>query len=288
MFRNHMLIGDLVGLGRYPANTAGGTVMLSLGAISSFFMPWSFSISFRIITVSLILLSVLIMAIIARRKLAEKFYDDLVPIAVTSTFLVAYAFFLIFASSFFAIYPGGYSGRYWVPVYPLLIFLVLKCLDDVIVWTLVLTGHAAITSRIFTLVYCLWLGFPVYVSARHFVFGSQRGVNVIDEARWVNSDTIDWLRKNPLPGKVFSNNPFPLYLFAHLNTRRAPFRTLRRSELQALIPHGHQHYLVWFYGFEDNRFYTLRELALVFNIEEFKHFSDSTVFVLGNKNDTDK
>jgi hypothetical protein len=154
-------------------------------------------------------------------------------------FPAAYVALLLAATSGATLDP--ISNRYVAPMYPFL-------------WGAVLLGFAEGFRR--GVVLPAWLRFPALAAVLalfcahvvtaaaetcRLVVQSREKGTVGYETRWAGSPLLEWLRANPLPGTVYSNQP-EFYIFA--TGRRATYVTPETLRERALSEPGEAH-VVW-------------------------------------------
>ncbi len=92
------------------------------------------------------------------------------------------------------------------------------------------------------------------------------------------SQTMQWLKTNPLEGQVYSNAPDHIYFATGINAKFiASLNSLNSSSVTDTIV-GNNKYLVLFEKITDESSYNFEELSSTLNLQEIAKFSDGAVY----------
>ena len=172
-------------------------------------IPW--------LLVGLIVLGILVFFIMSRRSQDTKLTDSLRPAVPFAIFTLVYFTFLVSIKLVFSLLQA-IDTRYLAPLYIPLLFIAVLLLDRL------LTDDARgkmVTFKwiLVSLVLIGWLthiGLTVekglYDTARSLTSGYEG--NTYNTTYWDDSETIAYLKANPLDGQIYSNDPAALYILA--------------------------------------------------------------------------
>ena len=203
------------------------------------------------------------------------------PCYVFGGFAVAY--FLALTVSL-ALGATGYDvkPRYVAPLYVPLLLTAAFALDRV-------HGRAAprAAAAVVTAVLCIWIAGQIEPHAREIRRANTEGMDGYANSWWAPSETRDWLRRNPLPGRTISNEPLAVYVHndasADLSAR---YGHLPRAEEQLqrwLVEVRSGTWIVWFDNVYVNRTYDYGRAALraASVLEPVAELADGAVFRAG-------
>ncbi len=130
-----------------------------------------------------------------------------------------------------------------------------------------------------TAVLCFWTAGQIEPHAREIRRANTGGVDGYANAWWTRSETRAWLSRNPLPGRILSNEPVAAYLH---NDPSAEYGDLPHADLQrwlARLPDDT--YVVWFDDVWGNRHFDYGRAALraLSGLEPVADLADGAVFM---------
>ena len=169
--------------------------------------------------------------------------------------------------------------RYLAPLYVPILLTAAFALDRVL-------GRAAprAAAAVVTAVLCFWTAGQIEPNAREIRRANTEGTDGYANSWWTPSETRDWLRGNPLPGLVFSNEILAVYVNNDASAdRSARFRILPGAEEQVQRLLGElpsDTWIVWFDNVYVNRLYDYGRAALLAasGLEPVAELADGAVF----------
>ena len=173
-------------------------------------IPW--------LLVGLIVLGILVFFIMSRRSQDTKLTDSLRPAVPFAIFTLVYFTFLVSIKLVVSMLQAIDTSRYLAPLYIPLLFIAVLLLDRL------LTDDARgkmVTFKwiLVSLVLLGWLthiGLTVekglYDTVRSLTSGYEG--NTYNTTYWDDSETVAYLKANPLDGQIYSNDPAALYILA--------------------------------------------------------------------------
>jgi hypothetical protein len=241
MVRNRIVQGSWGALGVPAGRSPGENSIATLSVLARFLTPNLAAPSPRWIAnlaVALLLMGLWLWRLLREPGPHEEKGQRRASI-VYFAFPAAYVALLLAATSGATLDP--ISNRYVAPMYPFL-------------WGAVLLGFAEGFRR--GVVLPAWLRFPALAAVlalfcAHVVTAAAETCRLVVQSRekgtvgyetlWAGSPLLEWLRANPLPGKVYSNLP-EFYIFA--TGRRATYVTAETLPVLASNEPGEGH-VVW-------------------------------------------
>ena len=180
-------------------------------------------------------------------------------------FIVVYA--LLIAAGTTAQGVEQLNHRYLAPLYAPLLCLGTRALDRVFRRGAgrLRPARRTLLRRVGMVALGLGLGPHAVLYVDEFRTHWEKGAG-ISNARWIESETLAYLKTHPMRGTVWSNYPFPLYLHADLPALhyRLPegassYRIRNRSGTYGSFPKADRiqddTFVVWFFGSENRRDY---------------------------------
>ncbi len=173
-------------------------------------IPW--------LLVGLIVLGILVFFIMSRRSQDTKLTDSLRPAVPFAIFTLVYFTFLVSIKLVVSMLQAIDTSRYLAPLYIPLLFIAVFLLDRLL--------HDDARGKMVTFKWILvslvllgWLthiGLTVekglYDTVRSLTSGYEG--NTYNTTYWDDSETIAYLKANPLDGQIYSNDPAALYILA--------------------------------------------------------------------------
>ena len=176
--------------------------------------------------------------------------------------------------------------RFLAPLYVPLLLTAAFALDR-------LLGPASQTAAaVVTAALCFWTAGQFEPNAREIRRANTEGMDGYAHSSWALSDTRAWLSRNPLPGRIFSNEPIAAYLH---NDTSAEYGDMPRMEEHLLpwqpwlAPLRIDTYVVWFDHVWVNRYfnYSRAFLRALPGLEPIAELDDGAVFKAINLPDTE-
>ena len=232
--------------------------------------------------------------VLIRKRSRRRSPSDWLPCYVFGGFALTYCAVLAAGLSLNAAH--GVIQRYAAPLYVPLLLMTVFALDRVL-------GFAPRRSRfrrrrklrwgrrgphaaaaVVTAVLCFWTGGQIEPNIREIRHANTEGLGGWANHWWARSETRDWLRRNPLPGRVFSNDTHAVYLNNDASADgSAQFGSLHGAEehLQRLLAEvPSDAWVVWFDNLFVNRTYDYDRATLSASpyLEPVAELADGAVF----------
>jgi hypothetical protein len=210
-----------------------------------------------------------------------------VSLRLTACFTLVYLAWLMVSSATVAFDRIG--DRLLSPVFVPLAMLTVFAIDQ---WRTIAVcpgaGKRLTTTGLVGL--SLWLAFPTCAALRRTRSMAVVGAGGYSTARWHESPLVRSLRRQPLPGPVYSNRPDALYLLTGIATRLSPQKSyhnnfVRRNlvslpQFQRELEAAGTASLVWFPDSPRRYLYTVDELPSSLGITRMATFPDGTIYTL--------
>lgn len=280
LIRNYSLTGTLVG-DRFGSERGFlENSMISYNKISHWYIPsqlpamiWvPLSIFFTLIAISLIIYALV--------KVIGKDEGDREILITMISFSVIYLLYLIISATNIGFTKLTY--RFLSPVYiPLVISIIVSA------------NYAGLdVNKIKRVILNIIIIFLIIGSAISVLFASidnlENGTGVYSNDQWKSSETLDFLKENPIEDGVYSNFPHQLYYFSGIKQARyTPLRNVQGSSKEidgySLLNESltDSNFIVWLEIEEqDNRdwLYDLEEIDDVYQLIIFREFSDGKIY----------
>lgn len=260
--------------------------------INNWFLPYSFPLPLYYLLLVMLMAFIIFIHVWHQRRsrlIKAKCDFTLKPIII---YILLYAVFIVLSSSYMANEPIG--NRLLSPIYPFLIIIFCVCLKQLNEFINTKTGRRGFLKFIFLCVFFLWLLYPVYGAINFIKICRQEGAgedfygqSYYGKDAWQESPLIKWVRCNKLEGKIYSNEPYALYILTGFVASYSPMTTVPISRVAAELPHHKNCLIVWFKESFDSKtrffmgadqLYSLKQLHSLFKIEEVAVFDDGYVF----------
>ena len=310
LLRNYLLTGEFTGP-RLPVNYSLSEISPDLGGVLMGWVDFSFSLDYWPFVVLAILAAAAL--IIAWCIFTGKHYENRprfgsIPFLVFSGFALTY-FLLFVIALLLGNVADGVQARFMTPLYLPLLIAVVVMVD----WFMAYAGSWKFLSRagcwlilehkyvggIQTGLPALILALILSVWAAGQIVPNVREINQANSGDWylptsysappwADSDTIDYIRQNPVFGAVYSNSEILVYLN---NKGDAAYNTMPGKFGQGSLEAGladtpdspydiyDGSYIVWFENHYQNQFYDYGAAALRIlpNLEPVADFDDGLI-----------
>jgi len=217
--------------------------------------------------------------IIKRIVCGKKQQENAVLVKIIALFVLIYVTFTMTAS---VLVNAEANDRLFTPIF---VFLIL----------LILIGLEAAAELLGLLFKKRWAGYLVVIAAgslwlvfyalpriaQRITYYEKNGIG-LNSAYWRQSPLINWLKEHPPQGKIFSNEPFSVYLMCGFEARLSP-RHGDMENFKRQISSQQPNYLVWHAHHWRTYLYDLKELNSAFTLKLLAQLPDGAVFVMEAK-----
>ncbi len=224
------------------------------------------------------------------------------PFRLFTGFALTYIVLLIATLSLLTgAYPHRIGERFMVPVYIPLLIAVVFVLDRVldhererkmlgsvgglpVVRTMMPGKKGSLLAAIVMIVLSLGAASQIFPNVSGIIKANRGEIHLaLSGPRWSGSETMRYLRENPVAGEILSNTPYPLSLYLGRNYKYSSYHYMpkvsRAGLERLLIPDGA--YIIWFYRPTWNRHeyvYGGSDLELIPGLEPVAELADGIVF----------
>jgi hypothetical protein len=286
--RNYIQTSTLTG-GKAPSRfSAIENIKSTLYVVSEWFC--SGAVSLKILFV--LLMCTILVSFIALAKFwnTKKGSGTTTTLWCAAAFAVVYTFFIIVTSSIIAF--DTIDHRILSPLYIPLLAILLAVIDKVLN---TFGQNRSIANIVASVLFVAWFFFnPCQVTLTYISEMNKKGTGITSR-RWVTSPLIEWLRKNPLEGHFYSNNPDALYILTDISARRSPVRSSYNSNrgtgvngenLFKRYPALDGGLLVWFDSNPFKFHFTPDELKGMCHLVPINEFSDGIIYRIKRSKNT--
>lgn len=239
--------------------------------------PWA-----RLLIVA-IFIAVLITAVIVKRyRFGQEEPKDRSLVKVAVAFIIVYSAAVTAARVLVGVWA---TKRLTSPIYVFIILLILIGLDALGALIGMAFRKRWAGCLLVAALCALWLiSYRLPLFKQHVSRYEQYGIPGLNSAGWHRSPMINWLRRNPLKGPVFSNEPHAVFFLSGHQTRISPRRTVKIEKfIDYLNPQG-TNYLIWFKRHWRTYLYNLKELDSMFRFRLVKQMPDGLVLTMEPRN----
>jgi len=294
LVRNYIVSSTLTGIRTASSYTFAKNINLAVNVFISWFLPpeqlknelgFDLLPVFKLITVTILLIffvDVIILFIAGIHSgnakgpvtaaLAEK-----VHLVVPILFFAGYTLYLVIMSSRVAF--DAIDNRLMSPAFIPLLFIILSVLD------MVLEVHRGniVKYAVLALV-TIWLVYPLLNALASLSDSVQKGTGGFSTVRWLNRETIEYLKKNPPETLVYSNRPDAIYILTGITARYPPRKNTERlygmEQFKQSMERLKLSYLVWFKDSENSMLYNAEELSEFFNVKHIAEVEDGDIYLI--------
>jgi hypothetical protein len=290
--RNYLVSSTLVGARVSSSYTLVQNLYHIRDTLAAWFLPPGIPPALRSLTIGLLfILATGIPVFIISRKHSGA-YEALLQIMPVACFLIIYTSYLVASVTMVALAFQRINDRLLSPIYAPLMLAIFFTINSI----RQLYFHEFFSKQVlnyFLLVaVSLCLVYPLLQVVEFVTDSIHEGIDRYSTREWKESELIAYLKDNPLPGKVISNDPHALYILAGIYASSSPRRyrydgPSPSSKANALLqfkeslPSSRNVYLVWFKTYEGKDYlYSVQDLHSVLQIEELATFSDGAIYLV--------
>jgi len=200
-------------------------------------------------------------------------------------FIVIYITFMVISSTTTAYDPIG--DRLLSPIYvPLTLLLLI--LTHAIAEPYRKRFSKKIVDSFLIIGIAIWLVYPIRATMLNTIALTQNGGGYNDKA-WRESETIQYLLQHRILGSectVYTNDPWAVYILAHLKAKRSPDKRRYNSpeivndipRLKGSWPEENKACLVWFDRTHRSWLFTIDELRVIANLNLIARTGDGSIY----------
>ena len=252
----------------------------ALNFVTPWFVPASIPPATRLVIIGTLIL-LLAAAVITKRIICgKKQQENAVLVKVAASFVLIYVTFTMTAS---ILVNAEANDRLFSPIYVPLILLIVIGLEAAAELLGLLFKKRWAGYLVIIAACSLWLAFyAIPGTAARIIFYENNGAG-LNSAYWRSSPVINWLKEHPPQGKIFSNEPFAIYLMCGFSARLSPSRADGLENFKRQMSAEQPNYLVWHANHWRTYLYDLKELNSAFTLKLLAELQDGAVFIIEAK-----
>lgn len=274
--RNRLIASTVADYRLWLDTTLFKEVTKTLDSLTTWFVTDKITLVARLVIISVFGCLLCVAVVLRNRKCGKEQHGDTMLVKAAFALIVVYGIFTTTA----AVYVNADADyRIYSSVYVFLILLILIGLEAAgKLLSLILKKDQA-GYLVVTLLCSLWLIFyPLPKVKEQFAYYQKYGVPGYNSSFWRQSPLVNWLKKYPLDGQLFSNEPFPLALWSGLSIKITPNRLSGLENFRRQILSSRKSYLLWHYRHWRTHLYNLEELNAQFKLKPIAKLPDGVVF----------
>jgi hypothetical protein len=248
----------------------------TLDSLTPWFITDRISLVLRLVIIGA-LISLMVAAVILRnRKFGKEQFGDAIFVKAAIVLIAAYSVFTTTASVYAK---ADADSRMYSSIYVFIILFFLIGLEAVgkllgAVFKKEWAGYLVVT------VLCgLWLVFyPLPLVRQQIAYYSAYGVPGYNSTFWRMSPLLNWVKRHPLEGQIFSNESPALVFLAGVNAEMTPTRRFGNEDFKKQLSTSKKNHLVWFYKHWRSHLYNFEELNSMVKLELVAKLPDGAVY----------
>jgi len=258
------------------------SIYKELTTTADFLTPWfitaKISLTSRLL-ISTVFILLLVAAVILKHYIAKankEQHDGAMLVKAAIVLIVIYTVFILVAAT----YSGVESDyRKYTPIYVFILLSMLIGLEAVGKLLGLVLRREWIGYLVVAVLCTIWLvSYRLPIVKKDMAYFCKYGISPsYSSMYWRHSETIGWLKTHKLDGKVFSNEPQPIYLHSGAIAWMSPRRDYGFEKFRELMSTEQKNYLVWYYNNWRTYLYDFEELRRVFNLELMAQFRDGAI-----------
>ena len=251
---NYLRIGHLT----QPASGPGFDLLISLDAVSSEFFKWVFGVigydyletlskNSEISSLLIRVIVLIILVVFVGYKLIRLYHSAPMMssrLATSFSFVLVYIFIILWSLIYGDIAP--IDARFLAPIFVMTLVITAIALGQILDITSGRLRFAMIAGLM-----CLWLTVTAMSSYDQVKIWRNEGVGYSSKT-WIDSETIGYLRSNPMDGLIYSNNIRAVYANMRVpDDTEVYYRQLPFTWTDTPFYFGYQvDAVVWFHGWK--------------------------------------
>lgn len=287
LIRNYLISSTIVGW-RIPSSfTFGQNLYSTFDTISVWFLPSRIPHFLRILIISFLFISLVVIFIIIIWKSKKRQEGvNLSHYMFLILFLIIYMSWLIVSASCFTF--DSISDRLMSPVFVPLMLLIVFTIDNILKFSYRYLSKKALRIVLFVL-FSLWLIYPLKHNIKTVKYSIKNGAGEFSTTSWKKSELIHYLKKHPLNGQIYSNAPDAICFFSGISSKLSPRRYIYNSpnsssadlsQFRKSLIAGRNTYIVWFKNKHRPYLYSVKKLRSFFAIENLVSTSDGAIYIV--------
>jgi len=248
----------------------------ALNLVTPWFVSSNIPLGTRLVIIGILIL-LLAAAVILNRIISGKKQRDDILVKTVAAFTLIYVLFTMTAS---ILVNAEANDRLFSPIFVLLILLILIGLEAAAELFGLLLKKKWAGYLIVIAAYGLWLAFYALPGIAQRVTYYEKNGAGLNSAYWHHSPLINWLKEHPLQGKIFSNEPFAIYVVCGFDVRLSPHRLIDIEKFRHQLFLQQPNYLVWYYNHWRTYLYNFEEVNSYFRLKLLAQLPDGAVFII--------
>jgi hypothetical protein len=124
----------------------------------------------------------------------------------------------------------------------------------------------------------LWLLYPLRELFHNTAHRMRDGAGVYTTTAWENSPLVEWVRRHPVPGRIYSNAPDAIYLLTGVAAWLTPQSQYEFDPAEFARANTRESYILWFHGLHRLWLYDRREVLSGCDVQELATFPDGSIY----------
>lgn len=275
LLRNYILTATISGRRITSSYSFQHNISKTFDVITSWILPSIASAHIRLLfagILSFILIS------IAISKYYKTKSGTINMILIQTAYFLIYALCIIILSSFSSLDPIPY--RYLAPVYIIFICLVFILLETASEWMNEKIRINNFGKYVVILLCITWYLCVITNNYKDILFKAKNGAGYSSN-KWRLSPTLEYLKNNPLNGKIYSNAPDAVYIISGINAEWVPRRDEGFDNFKKMTTRAGNKYLVWLNNVTERSYlYDIKEMLNNLVFINRNRFPDGDIYVL--------
>jgi 4-amino-4-deoxy-L-arabinose transferase-like glycosyltransferase len=282
VLRNYMLTSSLFGP-RWPAKISAvwTNILYARSTLSSWLLPSSLPTVVQIIAL-IGVVSLFTVSLASPKRLTTQSFRSPSSAGVLAILTATYLLFVVISMSSVASQLVSYhvNSRLLCPIYVFMVVLLVGGLEILANLGDARIGRGFFIKNVITVVFALWLVYPLIVEGRYASICANEGVSGYNSLEWRQSSVIQWLKTYGLEGRIQSNAADAIYFLTGMRAHSVPDRYRGLPQDYERNVQQEYNYLIWFKKHYRDYLYDPAELSEWLIIEPWHEFPDGIIYRL--------
>lgn len=281
LFRNYMLTSTISGPRITSSYSFQHNIAKTYDVITAWFIP-----SFTPFHIRLILAGILsfILILIAINTFYKKNSSKNNMILIQAGYILIYVLFVIILSSVSSLDPIPY--RYLAPVYIIFICFIFILLETASEWLNEKIRINNIGKYVLILLCTAWYLYVITNNYKDIMFTARNGAGYSTD-KWRLSPILNYIKNNPLNGKIYSNAPDAVYILSQMKAEWVPRREEGFDNFIKMTMRAGNNYVVWINNVNERSYlYDIKDISDSLSLINHGHLPDGDIYLLNDKNNS--
>ena len=278
LLRNYVSTSTISGPRTTSSYSLQHNILKTFDVITAWFIP-----SFTPLGIRLILAGIVFFALvsIAMNTYYKKNDSKIFILLIQAGYILIYVIFIILLSSVSSLDPVPY--RYLAPVFVNFICILFCLLEIASEWLserirIKYFGKTAVVLLCF-----VWGLHTVNIAYNYFTFTAINGAGYSSNG-WRLSPILEYIKNNPLDGKIFSNGPDALYILSEVKAEWIPRHEKGFYDLKKRMIKDGDNYVVWLNHVNWRPYLIdINEISKSLVLINYRPFPDGDIYIIKSK-----